>query len=165
MSKSHKRLTVQAENWRWERRRVGEGEFDGIFSRSLEELCGLTALLLLAALLPLLLFPRQGLFRLFLLKINDGEWEEGFEKTRTVKKSRKSQGKGLTACLVDFPPAFRSLSFFSCFSYCFRSSFCFCTYIFLNVTRRHQAKIKYSKMIKCLSEDFICVAVQKRNSR
>lgn len=40
----------------------------------------------------------------------------------------------LTACLVDFPPAFSSFSFFSCFSYCFSSSFCFCWYIFLKVT-------------------------------
>lgn len=42
----------------------------------------------------------------------------------------------LTACLVDFPPAFKSLSFFSCFSYCLSSSFCFWTYIFLKVTNR-----------------------------
>lgn len=40
----------------------------------------------------------------------------------------------LTACLVDLPPAFSSFSFFSCFSYCFSSSFCFCWYIFLKVT-------------------------------
>ena len=40
----------------------------------------------------------------------------------------------LTACLVDLPPAFNSFSFFSCFSYCFSSSFCFCWYIFLKVT-------------------------------
>lgn len=42
---------------------------------------------------------------------------------------------------MDFPPAFRSLSFFSCFSYCFRSSFCFCTYIFLNATRKQSNTI------------------------
>lgn len=40
----------------------------------------------------------------------------------------------LTACLVDLPPAFSSFSFFSCFSYCFSSSFCFCWYIFLKAT-------------------------------
>lgn len=35
---------------------------------------------------------------------------------------------------MDLPPAFSSFSFFSCFSYCFTSSFCFCWYIFLKVT-------------------------------
>lgn len=69
-------------------------------------------------------------------------WREGVRgcystiNSINIKQFKYIKKQKPTACLVDLPPAFSSFSFFSCFSYCFRSSFCFCTYIFLNATTK-----------------------------
>lgn len=61
-------LTVQAQNGRRKRRRVGKGEFDGVLFGPLEQLGALSALLLLPSLLlAFLLFSRQRFFGLLLL--------------------------------------------------------------------------------------------------
>lgn len=152
---------MQAENWWWERRRIGKGKFDGIFSRPLEELRGLMALLLWAFLLPFLLFPRQSLLCLFLLKVNDGEWVEEFKNTRTMKDLRKKSTTyslfgGLSSSLQIF-------ELFLLFLVLLQKFFLFLYVHLLKCHWRHQVKIKYSKIIKIRLADFICVAVQKQN--
>ncbi len=83
-------LTVQSQDGWGERRRVGEGELDRVLFGSLQQLCGLVALLLLTALLlAFLLLSSQSLLRLLLLK-------ETFETTRRDR----ADGCSLVKCTL-----------------------------------------------------------------
>ena len=136
---------MQAQHRRAERRRVGEREAHGVLLGALQQLGGLLRLLILVFPPALLLLSSQGFLGLLLLsRTGKGRHpslgrealngRQGPSPPPFPEKIPAQEEPALTACLVDLPPAFSSFSFFSCFSYCFSSSFCFCWYIFLKVT-------------------------------
>lgn len=122
----------------------------------------------LSLLLAFLLFPGQCLLSLFFLYRDEVMKRKckrlsAMHNNRIIIRKFKIYLKKLTACLVDLPPALRSFSFFSCFSYCFRSSFCFCTYIFLNVTANRCGFKKYYSSESLLIHILLVSILKKKN--
>lgn len=129
-------LTMQTQHRRAERWGIRESKAHSVLLGALQELGGLLRFLILVFPPAFLLLSSQGFLCLLFLerkgKRRNSHPSQQSLKWRAVSQSslflhiERKAPQVLTACLVDLPPAFSSFSFFSCFSYCFSSSFCFC---------------------------------------